>query len=99
MTRGHGGFGHGRGHGIAHHNHGIGNRSFGSHHHHSGGGGNQGLLTDQNWENKEPAANGKWQGEFFAGCCYSPNDWIFTCYFPCCYNCLLANDIGLKLYY
>ena len=121
MTKGHGGFSHGRSHGIGHSSfghHSIGNSSFGNHHHHhhkstfghrsignssfarhdpnyrGTGRGRTTLLTDQNWENKEPAANGKWQGEFCAGCCYSPNDCVCACYFPCCYNCMLANDIG-----
>ena len=80
MPIGHGG--HGRGHGFRSH-----------HHHHGHGGGNQTLITDPNWEKKEPAANGKWQGEFLGDCCYSPSDWIRTCYCPCLFNLMLANDI------
>ena len=78
-----------------HRRHRIGH-SFGGHHHHHHHCRNRkypGLKTDPNWEKKEPAANGKWQGEFLGDCCYSPSDWIRTCYCPCLFNLMLANDI------
>lgn len=99
---GHSSFGHGIGHSsFGHHHHGIGHSSFGHRSYRSGGGNNDGLttwITDPNWENKEPAPNGKWKGEL-CDFCYSPGDCVCACYFSNCYSAMLANDIGLNFFF
>jgi hypothetical protein len=97
---GHSSFGQSRSHGIGHssfrhHYHGMGHSSFGHRSYRGGGGGGiKTLITDPNWDNKEPSTDGNWKGEL-CDFCYSPGDCICACCFSNCYSLMLANDIGM----
>ena len=92
----HSSFGHGIGHSsFGHHHHGIGNSSFGHRSYGGGGGGGiKTLITDPNWENKEPSTNGQWKGQL-CDFCYSPGDCICACQCCTCYSSMLASDISM----